>query len=193
MADTLRKIVYCSQDQYNEMKASGTLDENSLYMTPSSGSDSSGGSTGGGGTSGGSAVVAVDDLTIVQNDDGTITTVAIKTQDGTVQAHWVGTLEEWQAGRDAGTIDDDWLCFITDDGDPVTSSSSYKLYASVEYVDAIIRQKVDPLSADFSEFKTNMNSAISSLQETDNSFNSRITALEVAFGNLLDDINGEVI
>lgn len=189
MADTLRKIVYCSQDQYDEMKSAGTLDENVLYMTPSTGSDPGGSGGGGGGT----ASVDVDNITIVQNDDGTITTVAIKTKDGNVQAHWVGTLEEWQAGREAGAIDDNWLCFITDDGEPVTSSSSYKLYASVEYVDTVIGQKVEPVAVEFSEFKTNINSTISSLQETDSSFNSRITALEVAFGNLLDDINGEVI
>ena len=28
---------------------------------------------------------------------------------------WIGTKAEWEAGREAGTIPDEWICWITDD------------------------------------------------------------------------------
>lgn len=67
-------------------------------------------SGGGGGTN-----VLVDNNTIVKNDSDVITTVGVQTKDGGIKYDWVGTLSEYNAGVKAGTIQDDWFCYITDD------------------------------------------------------------------------------
>ena len=56
-----------------------------------------------------------DNVTIVQDENNVISTVGIATKADTVMYHWEGTLAEWEAGREDGSIPDEWYCFITDD------------------------------------------------------------------------------
>lgn len=56
-----------------------------------------------------------DNVTIVQDENNVISTVGIATKANTVMYHWEGTLAEWEAGREDGSIPDEWYCFITDD------------------------------------------------------------------------------
>lgn len=64
---------------------------------------------------GGSGGVIPDGITIVKNPDKSISTVGVKTKSDTIMYDWIGTLAEWEAGRLAGTIPDNWICWITDD------------------------------------------------------------------------------
>lgn len=76
----------------------------------------------------------VDNTTIVKDANQVITTIGVKTKSNDIMYDWVGTLAQWQAGRQAGTIPDSWICWITDDEDEpagianlaqVASSGSY--------------------------------------------------------------------
>ena len=62
-----------------------------------------------------SNIVYVDSATIEKNIDGTLTAIGVKTKNNGVFYDWVGTLEEWELGRERGVIEDNWICFITDD------------------------------------------------------------------------------
>ena len=64
---------------------------------------------------GGGDGVIPDDVTIVKNDDKSLTTIGVKTKSDTVMYDWIGTLAEWEAGRSSGDIPDNWICWITDD------------------------------------------------------------------------------
>ncbi len=66
-----------------------------------------------GGTGG--TTVYVDEETIIKNDQEVITTVGVKSKNNTVLYDWVGTLEEYNAGVSDGTIQPNWICWITDD------------------------------------------------------------------------------
>ena len=64
--------------------------------------------------SAGNAVYA-DTTTIIRNEDKSITAIGVKTKSNDIKYDWIGTLEEWEAGRADGTIPDDWCCYILDD------------------------------------------------------------------------------
>ena len=60
--------------------------------------------------------IRVDGTTIVKDPvNETMTAIGVKTQSDDIMYDWIGTLEEWEAGREAGTIPDEWICWITDD------------------------------------------------------------------------------
>lgn len=60
--------------------------------------------------------IRVDGTTIVKNPvNETMTAIGVKTQSDDIMYDWIGTLEEWEAGREAGTIPDEWICWITND------------------------------------------------------------------------------
>ncbi len=59
--------------------------------------------------------ILIDEVTIQRNEEGAISTVGIKTKSDTIMYDWIGTKAEWEAGREAGTIPDEWICWITDD------------------------------------------------------------------------------
>lgn len=62
-----------------------------------------------------SNIIYSDDDTIERSANGELTTVGVKSKSGVVLYDWIGTLEEWNIGRDNDTIKDNWICFITDD------------------------------------------------------------------------------
>ena len=59
--------------------------------------------------------ILIDEVTIQRNEEGVISTVGVKTKSDTIMYDWIGTKAEWEAGREAGTILDEWICWITDD------------------------------------------------------------------------------
>ena len=66
--------------------------------------------------SGSGGGIDVDGTTII-NQNNTATAVGVKTKSDDIMYDWMGTLAEWEAGRLAGTIPDNWICWITDDED----------------------------------------------------------------------------
>lgn len=147
----------------------------------------------GGGSSAGSGSAKPDNITTISNVDESITAIGVKTKSDTIKYDWVGTMAEWEAGRKAATIPDDWFCYIIDDGTPVVNATDAKTYASLEYVITSISQAVDPVQTELTEYKTSTNTTIASLQNADAALEARVTALEKAFGDTVDQINGEVI
>lgn len=59
--------------------------------------------------------IIIDEVTIQRNEEGAISTVGVKTKSDTIMYDWIGTKAEWEAGRETGTIPDEWICWITDD------------------------------------------------------------------------------
>ena len=59
--------------------------------------------------------ILIDEVTIQRNEEGAISTVGVKTKSDTIMYDWIGTKAEWEAGRETGTIPDEWICWITDD------------------------------------------------------------------------------
>lgn len=75
--------------------------------------------------------VRVDGTTLVKNPvDETMTVIGVKTKSDDIMYDWVGTLEEWEAGREAGTIPDDWICWITNDEEQPTGIANLAQVAS---------------------------------------------------------------
>ena len=97
----------------NDIFHSGNLIAgNNIAITHSNGVYKINGQAGGGT---GGTTVYVDEETIVKNDQEVITTVGVKSKNDTVLYDWVGTLEEYQTGVTDGTIQSNWICWITDD------------------------------------------------------------------------------
>lgn len=79
--------------------------------------------------------IRVDGTTIVKDPvNETMTAIGVKTKSDDIMYDWIGTLAEWEVGREAGTIPDEWICWITDDEEEpagianlaqVASSGSY--------------------------------------------------------------------
>lgn len=75
--------------------------------------------------------IRVDGTTIVKNPvNETMTAIGVKTQSDDIMYDWIGTLEEWEAGREAGTIPDEWICWITDDEEQPTGIANLAQVAS---------------------------------------------------------------
>ena len=60
-------------------------------------------------------IINLDNTTMNKNQDGTITSIGTLTKNGKLMYDWIGTEQEWEAGRATGVIQDDWVCFITND------------------------------------------------------------------------------
>lgn len=84
----------------------------------------------GGGTGGEDIVVGttvyVDEETIVKNDEEVITAVGVKSKNDTILYDWVGTLEEYNASVADGTIQSNWICWITDDDNTSNNTTANK-------------------------------------------------------------------
>ena len=130
-----------------------------------------------------------DEITMTQNDGRTISVIGQRTRDGNIKYDWVGTYEEWQQGSLAGTIKQNWWCYITDLGEEVYPESDPRISASTEYVD----NKLDPLIADYDGFKNDTIDDLAILQEENADYSKRIVVIEQAVGELLDEINGEIV
>ena len=75
-----------------------------------------------------SASVEIDNSSITKNSQNKLqASGVIEKNSNTTKYDWIGTYAEWSAGRANNTIDDSWLCFITDDNGTVTSSKERTL------------------------------------------------------------------
>ena len=67
-----------------------------------------------------SSTILPDKITIVENDNKTISTVARKTVNESIIYDWEGTQEEYQLALLNNEINPDWYCYITDDEQAVS-------------------------------------------------------------------------
>ena len=67
-----------------------------------------------------SSTILPDKITIVENDNKTISTVARKTVNENIIYDWEGTQEEYQLALLNNEINPDWYCYITDDEQAVS-------------------------------------------------------------------------
>jgi len=66
------------------------------------------------------SVITTDDVTIIkQPNSSNITAIGLQTKSNDIMYDWIGTKQEWEAGRANHTIADDWICWITDDDNEV--------------------------------------------------------------------------
>ena len=99
----------------NDIFHSGNLIAgDNIAITHSNGVYKINGQAGGGGGAGGTTVF-VDDETIVKDEQQVITTVGVKSKNDTILYDWVGTLEEYNSGVADGSIQPNWICWVTDD------------------------------------------------------------------------------
>lgn len=93
--------------------------------------------------------VRVDGTTIVKNStDETLTAIGVKTKSDTVMYDWIGTLAQWEAGRQLGVIPDDWICWIQDDEEQPTGIANLAQVASTGSYDDLVNKPIPPLPAD---------------------------------------------
>ena len=77
----------------------------------------------GNGGSGSGSAMNVDNITTELNASNEIQAIGtIEKNNSYPKYDWVGTYAEWSAGRVAGTIDDSWICYITDDDKKLSAS-----------------------------------------------------------------------
>ena len=82
----------------------------------------------GNGGSGSGSAMNVDNITTQLNSNDEIQTIGvIEKNNSSPKYDWVGTYNEWILGRSTGTINDSWICYITDDDGNVTSSKERTL------------------------------------------------------------------
>ena len=87
----------------------------------------------------------LDDVTI-QRQNGALTVIGMKTKSDDIMYDWIGTLEEWEEGRDNGTIPDEWICWITDDEEePAGIANLAQVASSGEFEDL---KDIPPLPVD---------------------------------------------
>lgn len=58
---------------------------------------------------------SVDEETITKDEDDVITAIGVKTRNDVLMYNWIGTLAEYEEAQELGTIQSDWVCYITDD------------------------------------------------------------------------------
>lgn len=133
--------------------------------------------------------VTPDKSTLIQNADGSLTVIGVQAKDGSISYEWHGSLRQYQDNLAAGIIQPNWICYISDYGEPVTSTADPKVTASTEYVSS----QVNPLKADYEEFKQKVEEELTALKKVDTDYSVRLDAIEQALGVVLDKINGEVI
>ena len=87
----------------------------------------------------------LDNVTI-QRQNGALTVIGMKTKSDDIMYDWIGTLEEWEEGRDNGTIPDEWICWITDDEEePAGIANLAQVASSGEFEDL---KDIPPLPVD---------------------------------------------
>lgn len=74
--------------------------------------------------------ILVDGTTITKGES-TISVIGTKTKNNVLKYEWIGTKAEYEASEAAGTINPDWLCYITDD-------INLDNLATIEYVNGVI-------------------------------------------------------
>ena len=75
----------------------------------------------------GKGVSSPDNQTVVVNTNDNLEVIGRKAKTGDVLYDWIGTTAQWKAGRQNGTIKDNYVCLITDDGVEVDTSMEYTL------------------------------------------------------------------
>ena len=83
-----------------------------------------------------------DAKTIIQNSDGTLTSIGNKTKSNDIKIDWIGTKTEYENGISDGSIQPDWFCYITDDEQTV----DFSLYAVKTEVNQALEKKADKTS-----------------------------------------------
>lgn len=100
-----------------------------------------------------SSEVLPDKVTIIENDNKTLSTVARKTVNDNIIYDWEGTEAEYQQALQNNEIDPNWYCYITDDE------------KAVSYVD-VLHRNLDNLSPEGqSKFDEKANTDLSNLTE----------------------------
>ena len=64
---------------------------------------------------------SVDEETIIKDNDDVITAIGVKTKNDVLMYNWIGTSAEYQQAQLLGTIQPDWVCYITDDDEDFDS------------------------------------------------------------------------
>lgn len=59
--------------------------------------------------------VSTDGVTIHTTADGKLEVFGLRTRNDQLMHNWIGTEAEWTAGKADGTIQDSWVCYVTDD------------------------------------------------------------------------------
>ena len=59
--------------------------------------------------------VSTDGTTIHTTTNGKLEVFGMKTRNDQLMYNWIGTEAEWIAGKADGTIQDSWVCYVTDD------------------------------------------------------------------------------
>lgn len=101
------------------------VEEDGIYKINGQAGGGTGGNTGGEDIVVGTTVY-VDEETIVKNDEEVITAVGVKSKNDTILYDWVGTLEEYNASVADGTIQSNWICWITDDDNTSNNTTANK-------------------------------------------------------------------
>lgn len=101
-------------EKYDIFHAGNLVAGSNITITEKNGIYSINGKAGGG-TGEPSTNVLVDDITIVKDDNDIITTVGIKSKNDTILYDWIGTENEYNIALGNGTIQPNWICYITDD------------------------------------------------------------------------------
>lgn len=69
----------------------------------------------------------VDNETIEKDESDIITAIGIKSKSGKILYDWIGTQEEYDIEWSAGTIEPDWICWVTDDGKSTEENANARL------------------------------------------------------------------
>lgn len=75
--------------------------------------------------SGGGQTEIQDSVTIVNNGEAGLDAVGVVSKSGRILYDWIGTKEEYESGIADGSIDNEWVCWITDDDGSELSSGVY--------------------------------------------------------------------
>jgi len=85
-------------------------------------------------------------IEINQEQQNNLTAIGVKTKSDEIMYDWVGTLEEWEEGRNNETIPDEWICWITDDEEePAGIANLAQVASSGEFEDL---NDIPPLPVD---------------------------------------------
>lgn len=93
--------------------------------------------------------IRVDGSTIVKDETTQVlTAIGVKTKSDDIMYDWIGTLAEWEDGRQSGAIPDDWICWIQDDEEQPTGIANLAQVASTGSYDDLVDKPIPPLPAD---------------------------------------------
>lgn len=100
-----------------------------------------------------------DDQTIIKTAENTLQTIGtIEKNKNLPKYDWIGTQDEWNAGRENGTIPDEWVCYILDDQTPPPN-----VYTKTEVDEIItnITSQLETLNQHFTDIDNTLDNIIS--------------------------------